>query len=324
MNIFIATIGTRGDVQPYVALGEGMRQVGHDVTVCTNARYRHLVAERGLDYSPLSDDLVALIDTPEGREAIAAAGGATSRLKALFGLIRRSLQIQRDLFRDGWAAARDADPDVIVCHPKMAIALQYAERLDIPAAMAPLFPVFFPTSAYPQPGFPTLQLGGYLTAAYNRMSHRLVHAVVSAASRWLFASWRREHGLPSQPWGASVVRRDDGTRVPFLNGWSEHVAPNPPDWPRRAVQTTGYWFLDRTEDWAPPPSLETFLADGPSPVYVGFGSMAGQRPERTAGIVIDALRQAGLRGVLASGWGGLEAGDLLPSAYLQGKRIRLV
>lgn len=316
MNVFIATIGTRGDVQPYIALGEGISRAGHDVTVCTSTRYESVVTEHGLSYGRLSDDLVALVETPEGRAAIAAAGGAIRGLGTLFNLIRQSLQIQHDLFRDGWVAAREANPDIIVYHPKMAIALHYAERLDVPAVMAPLFPVFLPTRAYPQPGFPKLRLGHRLTAAYNRATHFLIRTVVSAASRWLFASWRREHGLPPQPWGTGVAHRVDGTRVPFLNGWSPHLVPDPPDWPQRDVETTGYWFLDHADDWAPPPALESFLADGPPPVYVGFGSMAGRNPQRTTGVVIDALRRAGLRGVLASGWGGIAAGDLPESVHL--------
>jgi sterol 3beta-glucosyltransferase len=132
----------------------------------------------------------------------------------------------------------------------------------------------------------------------------------------MFASWRKAHGLPPQPWGTSVVHRDDGTRVPFLNGWSSHVAPDPPDWPSRGVETTGYWFLDRPDDWTPPAALTAFLDDGPPPVYVGFGSMAGRDPRRTTRIVLDALRRAGCRGLLASGWGGLSARDLPASVHL--------
>jgi sterol 3beta-glucosyltransferase len=316
MEVFIATIGTRGDVQPYIALAEGLHRAGHSVTVCTSSRYAPLVTKRGLDYGSLSDDLVALVETPQGRDAIAGAGGKVHEFGALLSLIRRSLRIQRDLFRDGWVAAQEADPDVIVYHPKMSIALHYAERLGIPAAVVPLFPVLLPTRAFPCPGFPKLQLGDCLTAAYNWGTHRLVRTVVSVVSRWLFASWREEHGLPPQPWSADIVCRADGTRVPFLNAWSPHVAPSPPDWPRRGVATTGYWFLDRLEGWTPPAALKGFLEAGPPPVYVGFGSMVGQHPRRATRVVLDALDRVGCRGVLASGWGGIDAGDLPESVHL--------
>ena len=316
MRVFITTIGTRGDVQPYIALGEGLSGAGHAVTVCTSPRYEPLVTGRGIGYGYLSDDLVALVETPRGRRAIAAAGGAISGLRSLFGLIRESLQIQRDLFRDGWAAAQAAEPDLIVYHPKMAIALHYAERLGIPAVMAPLFPTFRPTGAYPNPGLPRLPFGGPLGAAYNRATHRLVLGAVGAASRRLFASWRRSEGLPARPAAGDVMHRDDGSPVPLLNGWSRHVVADPPepsDWP---AETTGYWFLERQGDWRPSAALEAFMDAGPAPVYVGFGSMAGRRPERTTRIVLDALQRARLRGVLANGWGGLTAEDLPASVHL--------
>jgi sterol 3beta-glucosyltransferase len=226
MKVFVATIGTRGDVQPYVALAEGLSGAGHAVTVCTSPRYESMITGRGIGYGYLSDDLVALVETPRGREAIAAAGGAISGLRSLFALIRQSLQIQRDLFRDGWAAAREAEPDLVVYHPKMAIALHYAERLGIPAVMAPLFPMFRPTGAYPNPGFPGLPFGGRLGTAYNRATHRLVLGAVGAASRRLFASWRRSEGLPPRPAAGDVMHRDDGSPVPLVNGWSRHLAPD--------------------------------------------------------------------------------------------------
>lgn len=309
MNVFITTIGTRGDVQPYIALGAGLRQAGHTVTVCTSTRYASLVAECELDYAPLSDDLVALVETPAGRTAIAGAGGKLHGLRVLPKLIRMSIRIQYELFRDGWVAVQNAAPDVIVYHPKMAIALCYAERLGIPAVIGTLFPVFLPTGTYPNPGFPALQLGKWLTPTYNRATHHLVIAVVRIASRWMFASWRKAHGLPPQPYGTGLVRRYDGTPVPILNGWSPHVAPDPPDWPHQQITTTGYWSLCPSTNWNPPAALDAFLAGGPPPVYVGFGSMATPHPAQTSRIVLRALQQAGLRGILASGWGGLVAGN---------------
>jgi sterol 3beta-glucosyltransferase len=268
-----------------------------------------------LDYGRLSDDLVALVETPAGRDAIAAAGGAIEGIRALVDLVGRSVEIQRDLFRDGWAAAREADPDLIVYHPKMTIALHYAERLGVPAVMASLFSTFLSTGAYPNPGLPRLRLGDSLTAAYNRATHRPILAVIRVACRWLFAPWRRAHGLPRQPRGTGVIHRPDGTRVLILNAWSLRVAPDA-RLARLRRADDRLLVLDRAGDWTPPPALEAFPADGPPPVYVGFGSMAGRNPARTTRLVLDALRRAGCRGVLARGWGGLKASALPASVYL--------
>jgi sterol 3beta-glucosyltransferase len=103
--------------------------------------------------------------------------------------------------------------------------------------------------------------------------------------------------------------------VPFLNAWSEHVVPNPPDWPAD-VATVGYWFLDRPDDWAPSPALAAFLDSGPPPVYIGFGSMAARHPERTSQTVLRAIRQTGQRALLARGWGGIDAQDVPEFVFL--------
>jgi len=315
MKVLVTTIGTRGDVQPLIALAAGLARSGHAVTVCTSIRYSDDVTNRGLGFAPVSDDLVSLVETPEGRRTIAGTGGVVNRLRGFSGLIARSLEIQRQLFRDGWSAARELEPDAIVCHPKMSIAIHYAERLGIPALLTPLFPLFDPTSAYAAPGLPRARLGRRSTAIYNRLSHRVLKRTIALASRWLFASWRASAGLPRLPLFADVLQRADGVPVPLLNGWSRHVLPDPADSDIEERCTTGFWFLERDPNWQPEKRLVAFLERGDRPVFVGFGSMSGTDPARTTDIVLEALERAGVRGVLAAGWGGLQA-EALPEAAL--------
>lgn len=316
MRVLLLTIGTRGDVQPYVALAHGLQRAGHTATVATSPRYRDLLSARGLGFAPLSDDLVALVETPEGRAAIAATTNLVAGLRTVVRLARQTRQIQRDLVRDGWAAAEAVRPHVIVCHPKMAAGLWYGEKLGVPAVLAPLFPTFLPTAAFPHPGFPPLSLGP-LTGVYHRLTYRLVLTAASRVSARYFGPWRAAHGLPPLGWGDDLLHRADGTRVPLLHAWSPHVVPPPADWPDAGVATTGFWFVDdATEDWTPPDDLAAFLDAGPPPVYVGFGSMAGADPAATTRTVLAALRRTGLRGVLTRGWGGLDAADVPPSVHV--------
>ena len=115
--------------------------------------------------------------------------------------------------------------------------------------------------------------------------------------------------MPPQPGGFDILRTTAGEQIPILHAYSQHVAPAPTDWPE-GVTATGYWFLDRVDTWRPPDELQDFLDRGSPPVYIGFGSMAGREPERLTRVVIDALQQANVRGIIATGWGGLTADDL--------------
>jgi sterol 3beta-glucosyltransferase len=96
----------------------------------------------------------------------------------------------------------------------------------------------------------------------------------------------------------------------LLGAYSSKVIPQPPDW-RESVHITGYWLPDARMEWQPSPELMAFLDAGDPPVYIGFGSMAGEHPEHLAKVVLEAIAKSGQRGLMLTGWGGLHA-DLIP------------
>jgi len=120
-------------------------------------------------------------------------------------------------------------------------------------------------------------------------------------------------GLGLHPAGrlADPLRNPDGSPVQVLYPYSRHLVPVPADYPASA-HVTGYWFLRHGADdvWEPPARLQEFLAAGDPPVYVGFGSMGfGRGAVQRRAAVLDALRAHGLRGVVATGWGGIAPGE---------------
>ncbi|MDX2078474.1 MAG: glycosyltransferase, partial [bacterium] len=110
-------------------------------------------------------------------------------------------------------------------------------------------------------------------------------------------------------------RRMNREKVPTLYGYSNHVLPRPSDWEAH-IDVTGYWYLDTYADWTPPADLVAFLANGSTPVYIGFGSMGSKNPEEAGKIALKALELSGQRGVIASGWGGMKSSDLPPTVYM--------
>lgn len=99
-RIAITTIGTRGDVQPYIALARGLIGQEHRVILVAPEQFAGLVAEHGVDFSPLPGDLLALLDTPEGKMAVSKAAGAVScryAEPAAVGFIERKMAAVRPL-----------------------------------------------------------------------------------------------------------------------------------------------------------------------------------------------------------------------------------
>lgn len=300
MKVLFVTIGSRGDVQPYVALGKGLAAAGHEVTLCTNAHFAEFVRVHGLTYGHMNNGFVDLITSLEGRAGLERMTSLPGTLITVARLLRQIGPLQQRTLEDAWQVARETQPDLIIFHPKLPGVVDIADALGVPALMAPLFPQVVATSAFPAVGFPALPLG----PRYRRLTYRIVEALTQRMGSGPVHAWRRQAGLGPRPRRLGLLSDRHGRPLPALHAFSDALCPRPADWPDTA-RTAGFWPLLDDVRWEPPAALVDFLAAGPPPVYVGFGSMAGRDPERLTSVVLDALARARCRGILASGWGGL-------------------
>ncbi|MFV9505315.1 MAG: glycosyltransferase [Oscillochloridaceae bacterium umkhey_bin13] len=299
MKITILTVGSRGDVQPYIALARGLCRAGHQVTLATLEGFGPSVLAEGLAFHPLRGQFLELMQTPEGQAVLAGKGGRMS-------LLRKVMPMYRLMLDDELEAAREAE--LIIYHPKALGGPSLAEYLGVPSILALPLPLYSPTADWPSPIVPLDSLG-----PFNRVSHRMLVWLAVAPVRGTLNQWRKQ-SLELGPAGNELRSGPGGQALLRLYGYSPTVLPSPPDWDARSV-ATGYWFLDHEPTWQPPADLEVFLQAGPPPVYVGFGSMTSQDAAAKTQLVVAALERAGQRGVLASGWGGLAKRELPASIY---------
>ena len=300
MKILLLTFGSRGDVQPYVALGQGLRAAGHSVGLCTSQHFAGFVSNHGLAYLPMNNGFVELLASLEGRAGLERMQSLPGTLLTVTRLARKIGPLQLETLQDAWRAARALRPDLILFHPKLPGAVDIADTLGIPAIMAALFPQYVPTAEFPCLGFPDLPLG----AGYRRLTYHIVDRLADWIGGGPVRAWRRASGLGPRPAELGLLSDGHGRPIPVLHGYSPQVCPEPADWPETAI-AAGYWPLCGSLEWSPPAVLAKFLAAGPPPVYIGFGSMAGRDPAMLTATVLEALRLSGRRGLLASGWGGM-------------------
>ena len=297
MQIAILASGSRGDVQPYVALGKGLQAAGHEIRLVTHEDFRTLVQSHGLAFWPVKGSVQAVAQSPEMRERI-----EKGRFLALLAQMAQAAKQGAIHMAEGSLAACQ-DVDLIVAGiGGLYTGLALAQKFGIPLLQAHYAP-FTPTRTFPAVLFPTLP--SWSGGSLNRLSHHLFRQVMWQSFRSADKVARQQVlGLPPAPfWGpyhAAPIRD-----MPVLYGYSPSVLPPPPDW-GASTHVTGYWFLDEAEAWTPPPALVAFLQAGPPPVYVGFGSMAHRRPEETASLVLRSLAQAKQRAILLSGWSGMQ------------------
>ena len=308
MKIFINTFGSRGDVQPFIILGKALKEKGHTVMICTGSRFESEVKKSGLEYGYITNEAFALLDADNSilEDSIGIIGLAKVSLK----LIKIAKPINKKMVQNAWDAAKDFKPDLVIYHQKALGAVSIAEKFNVPAIMVSLMPMLAPTAEFPVLGMPNLKLGGW----YNRLTYKLVLMGYNSYIKELNDIRINEMGLKELPKYTGITATSDRSPVPNIHAISPHILSRPKDWP--SIYTiSGYIIEEQEEQWSPSVALQEFLASGEPPVYVGFGSMSGSNPERLTKLVVDALMKANVRGILATGWGGLEAMDLPESIF---------
>jgi sterol 3beta-glucosyltransferase len=301
LRITLIALGTRGEVQPYVALGAGLRAAGHRVRLVTHGTFADLALGRGLQFVAIRGELRELL-------ARAEAPAIFNPQRHPLRFLRSGLAALRPLLR-GWledlsAACQDSDL-LVVSETGLYLGLHVAELAGLPLIRAFIAPktttaALASLHAPPWPGW----LPG--RRPYNRSSHAIAGGLVRLATRALFNDLRRELGLQPLPWRGDWLI---GTG-PIIYGFSPLVVPPAPDWPANH-HVTGGWFL-ADDPWRPPEQLSRFLDGGPPPVAIGFSSVRESDPEALARLVAAAVRTAGLRGILLVGWSGLRPPALPP------------
>jgi sterol 3beta-glucosyltransferase len=293
LRITILTIGSRGDVQPYLALAVGLARSGHTVRLASHTIFESWIRDSGIDFALVRFNPRDIVNNPDVQKA-------KSNIVRFVMTVRRVIGPQYfDVFDDFWQASQDAD--AIIASPTASNAYDCAQSLRVPLFIGMLQPLI-PTREFssfflpPMPNF-----GG--TA--NKISHHLFNQVLWQSVRTEVNRWRRVRlGHRAAPL-FGYYRQMRKAKVPYLVACSPAIIPRPSDW-EEWHHLTGYWFLEMPADAQPPLEVQQFLESGKPPVYVGFGSMNDDQSDRLTKTVVEALKVSNQRGILASGWGGLQ------------------
>lgn len=287
LNVTCLTIGSRGDVQPYIALCKGLLAEGHKPKIATHAEFKDWILGHGIDFAPVDGDPSELM-----RICIQNGTFTWAFLKEANSKFRGWLD---DLLVSAAKACEGSD--LLIESPSAMAGIHIAEAMGIPYFRAFTMP-WTRTRAYPHAFvMPEHKMGG----AYNYVTYVMFDAVFWKATAGQVNRWRKKTlNLPP-----TNLEKMQPNKVPFLYNFSPAVVAPPldySDW----IRVTGYWFLDEGKDWKPDADLAAFIgkarADGKKLVYVGFGSIIVPDPAKMTQEVIDAVKKADVRCVLSKGW----------------------
>ncbi len=310
MRIALVTVGSRGDVQPFVALAAALQQQAGPVALAAPASFATLAAAHSVRFHGLPVDPADMLGADVGQRWLESGRD----LRAFLQGLRELADPLGEKLADAMIAVC-AGADLVVYATLAFPAWHVAECRGVPAVQVAFAPSS-PTAAFPPMLFPDPfaghdpwrpTIGGRLTRAYHRTAHWLFAELLWLPLRRRINRWRRTR-LQAGPLGLRSPALDvHRRRQTLLQAFSPTIFPPPPDWGSHVV-TTGAWFLDDLTGWEPPVDLVDFIAAGPPPVVVGMGSMTTRDTVGLTRLVVEALERAGQRGVLLAGWAGLGRG----------------
>ncbi|XP_072955913.1 sterol 3-beta-glucosyltransferase UGT80A2 isoform X1 [Typha angustifolia] len=295
MQIVILIVGTRGDVQPFVAIGKRLQDYGHRVRLATHANFKEFVLTAGLEFYPLGGDPKILAEYMVKNKGFlpSAPSEIPIQRKQIKDIIFSLLPACRDPDVDTGISFR---ADAIIANPPAYGHTHVAEALNVPIHIFFTMP-WTPTSEFPHPLSRVKQSAGY------RLSYQIVDSMIWLGIRDMINDFRKKK-LRLRPVTYLSGAQGSANDIPHGYIWSPHLVPKPKDWGPK-IDVVGFCFLDLASNYEPPESLVEWLKAGDKPVYIGFGSLPVQEPEKMTKIIVDALEITGQRGVINKGWGGL-------------------
>ena len=301
MRIGMIALGSRGDVQPYVALGKGLKQAGYDVVLHTHDPYKRLVLGEGLEFCPIGCNPRTIVDRVMNQARVGEKPNEFDFMRKVVPLIK---PLRYEIVTRCWKGCQEVDA-LVLNALGIVVGIPMAQKRGIPAFPAYLQPMT-PTREFPALSFPSVP--DWMASV--RPSYDLLSAEFLDWMRWQFyrSMGKVVHELLGTPVRSPIIQMQE-QQTPIFYGYSERFLPRPADWPDYC-HITGYWFLDTPAGWQPPADLQAFLQAGTPPVYIGFGSMGSGDPQRLTELVVKALEISGQRGILLTGWGALSQEQL--------------
>jgi len=295
MQIVILIVGTRGDVQPFVAIGKRLQDYGHRVRLATHANFKEFVLTAGLEFFPLGGDPKVLAEYMVKNKGFLPSGPSEIPIQ------RKQM---KDIIFSLLPACKEPDPDTgipfkvdaIIANPPAYGHTHVAEALKVPIHIFFTMP-WTPTSEFPHPLSRVKQPAGY------RLSYQIVDSMIWLGIRDMINEFRKKK-LKLRPVTYLSGSQGSGNDIPHGYIWSPHLVPKPKDWGPK-IDVVGFCFLDLASNYVPPEPLVKWLEAGDKPIYVGFGSLPVQDPQKMTEIIVKALEITGQRGIINKGWGGL-------------------
>ncbi len=293
MKILLTSIGTRGDMEPFLAIGEILKEKGHEIICLMPEQFRNLVEDSGFEFASLGHEFIEMLDSPAGKTAMGGGKFGLKKMRAYLKLIALQKSINKKMVLKQEAVINELQPDKIVHNGKTIYPVVWG--ISNPGKRILISPV--PYLHYVKDHAHVAFNKNY-GPIINKLTYKLANyglvKTISGSVKWLSTHQK--------------LKTRAINKALFDNETIYTISPalfKRPDYWSENLQVLGYHERAKTTNWKPSETLEAFLKQHPKLVLVTFGSMINTNPPQKTKIILEILERNKIPAIINSASGGL-------------------
>lgn len=297
MKAILFSLGTRGDIEPFLAIGEKLKKKGYDVLCAFPAQFQKLVDESRYEFYGLSEKFLELIEGEKAKIVLGGKGNIFQKIGALIWMIKVSQSMQKEVITQQHDLIELKQPDIIVYNQKCVYPMLWG--IVNPRKTTLLSPL--PCTIHETGRHASLGMGSDLGVKLNRFTYRFSNFFLFKTIKSSTKRYHKELGIKV---GSLVIKKHILAEEEMIYTISPSLFPKPSDWSDN-VHIVGYHENEADLNWKPSKELEDFISKYDKILFITFGSMTNPSPEQKTKEILMVLAEHKIPAIINTASGGL-------------------
>jgi len=293
MKVILMSIGTRGDMEPFLAIGEILRDQGCNVICAFPEQFRKLAEEAKVEFASLGSEFIELLESDDGKAALGGSGSGIRKMVAYIRLALRQTEANHELVEKQYEVVKRENPDRIVYNGKAIYPILWGIKSRGKSILISPVPYMHYVKDHTHVAFNS-NYGPFL----NKLTYSLASFGLISTAR-ISARWLRM--------GKDISRKQIKNALQtnkVIYTISPSLFPRPEYWDEN-LQVLGYHEKKKNISWEPGKELTEFIQKHDKILFITFGSMTNPRPEKKTGILVEILERNKIPAIINTAAGGL-------------------
>ena len=297
MKVILFSIGTRGDIEPFLAIAQLLKEKNCDVICVFPEQYREIVERMGLSFKGFSKDILDLMNGKEMKMIFGNQGSILKRIRILIKMARVSLKLSKDSVTLQHRIQTEEKPDRILYHPKCNYSVVWGVgNLGKTILVNPTLD-------------PLTDLRGNCGKYLNKITRWFVNTMKAVMLKLVSKRFKKD--FSGRKITVSSIKRTMLENEKTFYTISPSLFPKPANWPLNA-SIVGYYERDTAMDWQPDEKLLLFIRKHEKIIFITFGSMSNPSPKEKTRSIVEVLKRNNIPAIINISWGGLVKTDEFP------------